>query len=123
MAEYIARQHLGKNFFVQSAGIEFDEESHAALNAIEVMKENGFDITKHSPKGISNVNAHEYDYVIAITPCIAELLLDQYNVENSRLITLDIVDPYGSSITAYRQCYRKIDQDIKIITSKILNKS
>lgn len=102
MAEAIARQILGAAANVESAGIDVCDGASATQDAIAVMAERGLDIRDHRSRGIDTVDATAFDLVVAMTPAIAHSLRS-IGVDPSAIIELDISDPYGKGIDAYRE--------------------
>lgn len=63
VAEGLLRHDAGDRFEVFSAGVE---PSHVRLQAIEVMRELGIDISDHRSKSVDEFAAQEFDYVITV---------------------------------------------------------
>jgi len=65
MAEAFLNQIGGKNFMVESAGLE---PTSLNKNVVEVMNEIGIDISNNVTKGVFNLfkQGKEYDYVITV---------------------------------------------------------
>lgn len=101
MAEAVAQRLLGEGIHVESAGITADEDAPATKDAVLVMNERGLDISAHRSRSLSAVNLLHFDLVIALTPAIAQVLHGQ-GADASKVRMLDIPDPYGRGIDAYR---------------------
>lgn len=63
MAEGLLRHDGGEAFAVESAGLE---PSFVRLEAIEVMRQIGIDITNHRSKSIDEFTDQAFDYVITV---------------------------------------------------------
>lgn len=63
MAEGLLRHIAGDKFVVESAGTA---PSHVRPEAIEVMSENGIDISSHRSKSVDEFTNQEFDYIITV---------------------------------------------------------
>ncbi len=72
------------------------------------MGELNIDISEHRSKDLNDVNLTDYDPIVAMSPRIAQYLTSVRNIPEHRVRVLDIPDPYGKGLTAYRQCLAEL---------------
>lgn len=65
MAHALAEQHFRRRIYVDSVGLHPGDLDGFS---IAVMSELGLDITTHIPKAISDVDPHNFDLVVSLTP-------------------------------------------------------
>lgn len=112
MAEAIAHKLLGEHVRVESAGLETAAGLSATRHAIEVIREMGLELGHHRSIQFETVEFQRFGQVIAMTPRIAELLVE-IGVDPARLVQLDIPDPYGRGIEVYRRTAITIEQRLR----------
>lgn len=112
MAAAMGRHLLGEGVHVESAGISANDGASATKDAIRAMKERGLDIRGHRSRSFSALNVLDFDLLVALTPAIAHAVRDQ-GTDASRLATLDISDPYGKGLDAYRATALAIERDLR----------
>ena len=106
---------------VRSAGIEGGSGFSASVNAVKVMQEQGIDITDHrsspiTPSLILNsdlilaMELYHKDYIESVFPEAKGKvkLVKEFGVHFDN--NMDIQDPIGGSIEAYRYCAYEIKQ-------------
>jgi len=123
MAEGIARKMLKGIANVESAGIAA-WGSRASEEAIEVMKNKfGIDISEHKPKDIKNLSLNNFDYIVTmdsyIDNYIKKYIKKYYHIESNKIISWNIIDPYGSSIYDYEKCANIIKNQINDLLKKL----
>lgn len=112
MAEATARVLLGDGALVESAGIEAAQGMPATDHAVTVMAERGIDITGHRSRPIESVDLSLFDLVVAMTPSVASRLRI-LGVEDARLQAINVEDPYGKGLTAYRAAADDIERALR----------
>ena len=112
MAAAIARHRLGTTLHAESAGISATAGAFATRDAVLAMQERGLDISGHRSRALSALDLGQFDLVVALTPAIA-LHLCAAGVEPSRIATLDIQDPLGKGLPAYRTAAIAIDSALE----------
>lgn len=87
-------------------------------DAISVMKEAGIDISQNKSKGFSELETHEFDYVITMG-CndICPLVPAKLN------LAWEIEDPKGKDMQFFRKIRDKIEAKVKDLIKNILLKS
>lgn len=93
MAEGLARAMFGERVTVQSAG---SEPSQVNPYAIEVMREQGIDLSTHRSKSVASIDAASID--IVITLCAEEVC--PALLGRAQRLHWPIPDPASSSISA-----------------------
>lgn len=111
MAAAIAKQFLGSTVRVESAGTAATSGSAATPDAVEVMKERGLDLESHRSRSVHTVNLGRYDLIVALTPSIADFLRNQAG-GRSDVEVIDVPDPLGQGVTAYREAADAMERQI-----------
>ena len=65
MAEYLAKDLFGTDFYAQSAGVREGDPSGFAINA---MAQRGIDMSHHTPKLLDNLADDYFDLIITLSP-------------------------------------------------------
>ena len=68
MAEGLMKLMFGTSVYVDSCGMELDEEEGPDPFAVAVMDELGFDLSNHRPKTFDLLEDDSFDVVISLTP-------------------------------------------------------
>ena len=138
MAEYLARQLTAADKYTfASAGLAAIEGNVAAEPAVEVMAEQGIDISEHRAQRLAAGLADEADLILTMTYRHKKNILENLSVSEAKVFTLkefankkeatsksdlaklDISDPFGQSLTTYRQCAQEIEAAIKPALSRL----
>ena len=114
MAAAIAQQFLSSTARVESAGTAASGGSAATPDAVEVMRERGLDIESHRSRSVHSVNLGRYDLIVALTPSIANFLRRQAD-GRSDIEVIDVPDPLGQGLTAYRETADAIEREVRRI--------
>jgi len=123
MAEGLAKRMLKGKAYVESAGIAawgYD----ASEEAIIVMKNMfGIDISGHKPKDIKNLSINNFDYIVTmdsyVDNYIKKYIKQYYQIESNKIISWNIIDPYGGSIDDYKKCANTLQTHIQNLLNKI----
>jgi protein-tyrosine-phosphatase len=113
MAAAIARQILGDNVAVSSAGVETYSGMRAARNAIQVMQERGLDISSHRTRDVREFEATNFEQIIALDCNVAEEFLRIAAMNRERLTVLNIADPSGYGLEVYRERASEIEAELR----------
>lgn len=114
---------------VQSAGIFAAVGLPASSEALQVMTEYGVDLGSHRSQVLNPKLLEWADLVLTMTDSHRKHILSQYVVNPNKVHTLgeytgvgriDVVDPFGLGIEAYRQCADQIQLLIESILKRIL---
>ena len=117
MAAGLTKKMLGESVGVESAGIDIGFGMPPS-EAIEVMRGHGVDFGSHHVTHIRNVPLLEFTLVVAMTPSIGQVLVNEYHIGVDRSEVWDIKDPYGKGIEAYRTCAKEILSNLQRFLSK-----
>lgn len=115
MAEGIMKRFHGSRVFVDSAGIH---EGARDPFMVEVMRDIGVDMSRHTPKMLRDLDADSFQLVIALSPQAHDAAAELTRYTHCELRTWDIPDPTlmeGSRavrLTAYRQVRDLLQQKI-----------
>lgn len=110
LAEGLAKSIFGKNAEIQSAGSE--PSGTVQSWAIEVLKEEGIDISKHYSKSIDQLDRHfieKLDYVITL--CAEEIC--PYLVSKAKRLHWPILDPVKTLKADKLGAFRKVRNEIR----------
>jgi protein-tyrosine phosphatase len=109
---------------VSSAGISAGLGGRSAPEAIEVMHEQGLDLSGHQSQPLTDTIVRQADLIFAMTRGHRETIIQHWPEAVSRTHVLrpdgrDICDPIGASVEVYRECARQIDEAIQARLSEI----
>lgn len=116
----------------ESAGVAAVGERPASENAVQAVAEIGLDLTMHSTRFLPAIDLNEYSLFVGLTEEHAEILKSigiptdlvrvlyrAPNVDNKYDLRMDIVDPYGGDLNAYRQCRDDIVGAVKVLMTTL----
>ena len=111
MAEAIAKHRLGRDVFVDSAGITTGTIDPFVT---EVMGEWGIDISRHTPKKLVDVNDSWVDLIITLSPQAHHIALLMESVEAAEVLYWAAADPtvIQGSRAQMVQAYRDVRDGI-----------
>ncbi len=125
MAEGLARKMFGESVQVGSAGMAAYGGESANAHALEVLKEQNIDLSRHFSRRISAELMADADWIIPMTKAQEEALkrLFPKYAEKTRYLgdwgdqQRDVLDPWGSSLNIYRQTAQEIRALLSAIKS------
>jgi|KBSSwiStaDraftv2_1062776.scaffolds.fasta_scaffold88887_3 protein-tyrosine phosphatase len=117
MAAALAQEYLGDAARVESAGTAAHEGAPATSDAVEVMGERGLNIESHRSRPVRSLDLSRYDLVVAVTPSIAEFLRRQGGAR-SPIEVIDIPDPLGQGLVAYRRAADAIEREVRRVCGR-----
>ena len=113
---------LAKGYRILSAGTSALRGSRASSLAIDVMRERGADISRHSAQPLTRELVEEADLIYVMGHNHA-LILREWMPELSRKVQLlhpdGIDDPIGLPIEHYRSCANRIEECIPAVLEEI----
>jgi len=123
MAEGIAKKMLKGKAYVESAGIAAWGSS-ASEDAIRVMKDEfGIDISDHNPTDTTDISIGNFDYIVTmdsyVDTYIKKYIKQYYQIESNKIISWNIIDPYGGSIDDYKKCAETLQNHLKDLVTNI----
>lgn len=108
MAEGLAKEILGDEFHVESAGVHpiyGNLSKEAALVMQDLFK---IDISHHTPKHVEDALARNFNYIIALDSSVYELLKDLHQVSPELMTLWEIEDPYSQPLAVYKRCAKRL---------------
>jgi len=118
MAEGLAQAMFGDAVQVSSAGMEAWEGAEASFYALEVLKEQEIDLSRHRSRKVSVDLLEEADWIIPMTQAQEKVLRNifpQYR-QKTRFLgdwgerKRDVCDPWRGSLEVYRQTAQEISE-------------
>ena len=123
MAEGIFKE-LTKNLTPQpqiaSAGIMAYDGDKVSENAVIACKEYNTDISTHTAKQITKDDALTTDLFVCMTASHSNALINA-GVDESKIYTLNVSDPYGGNLEVYKACCKEIYEKLLILRSNLEN--
>ena len=98
-----------------SAGIAAGDREEANPYAVEVMAEIGIDISRHKTKNVTPKLLSDSDYIIVMTETQREKLSAFDGTLSEKIRVLDVDNPSGRTIEAYRLCRKQIKEHLSEI--------
>lgn len=128
MAEGLARQMLGESVQVGSAGMHAGVGESASIHALEVLKEQNVDLTRHRSRRIRAELMADADWIIPMTKAQEEALkcLFPQFVHKTRYLgawgdqNRDVLDPWSGSLDVYRQTAHEIGELLSALKGKLI---
>jgi protein-tyrosine phosphatase len=121
MAEGYFKKHMGE---ASSAGIRALEGWGASDNAISVMKGQGVDLRGHRAQQVTGSLIADHDLILAMETYQRDELKADHPLHKDRIFTLneyvgindpDIEDPYGGSLSDFRESAERIKKAIDLM--------
>jgi len=98
-----------------SAGIAAGDSEDANPRAVEAMAEIGLDISQHKTKNVTPKLLSDSDYIIVMTEAQREKLSAFDGTLSEKIRVLDVDNPGGHTIEAYRLCRKQIKEHLSEI--------
>lgn len=123
MAEVLLRDKLSKtlgcapdrlNIRVQSAGIAAAPGSPAALQAVQVMHEQGIDLNDHQSQQLHYQLARNADLLFTLSNSHRRAIIGEWPEFEYKTFVIDpdegdVADPFGAPVEVYEACAQQID--------------
>ena len=135
MAEVIFNslaEQKGLDWRAESAGVAAVAERPASQNAIQAVAEIGLDLNQHRTRFLPGIDLNEYALFVALGEEHADILRSigipanlvrvlhrAPNVDDPYDLRMDIIDPYGGDLNAYRQCRDDIVGAVKVLMTTL----
>lgn len=121
LREKLRREGLDREYRVRSAGVWAPENQPASPYARQVMAERGIDISDHRSHDLTPKDVEEADLILTLGRGQAEAISLEFPQHAHKVHLLseladrqyDIPDPYGGSLSEYRQCANDIERLIE----------
>ena len=107
-----------RGVIVASAGVAAVQGCAASPEAIEVMKEQGIDASRHESRPLTDKLVRHADIIFTMTNSHRQNILRRWPEASSRVKTLqadgrDIGDPIGGPVSLYRDCAAQVEQALR----------
>jgi protein-tyrosine-phosphatase len=115
MAEGMAREILGPDVQVASAGTHAHIRDPPAVNAVKILREKfGVDILSHRSRNVDDVHIETFDYVVPMADDIHEYLKENFPSLGKKLLpSWGINDPYGGDRSVYEETAVEIKRHVE----------
>jgi protein-tyrosine phosphatase len=109
---------------VTSAGIAAMMGGRATSEAIDVMKEYGYDLSRHDTQPLTEQLVRNADLILTMTRAHREAIVAQWPgaAERTLLVTADgedVCDPIGGPVERYRRCAAQLETEIRSHIDKL----
>ena len=123
MAEGIAREMLGANVHVESAGTHAHVRDPPATNAVKTIRDKfGVDISSHRSRSVNDVHIENFDYIIPMADDVHDDLKKSFPSLGEKLLpSWGIDDPYGGDLRTYEETAARIQKDVKELSVFLRN--
>lgn len=127
MAAGLARQILGPDPEVFSAGLAAWDGDKASDQAIIVAKERGFDLGVHQARRVDAELLAQMDWIIPMTRSQENILKEKFPQFSGHIRRLgawgkedqDVSDPWGGSVESYRHTARQLERMLQDMKEKM----
>jgi protein-tyrosine phosphatase len=113
-----------RGYVVVSAGLSAAIGAPAAREAIELLAEEGIDLSEHGSQPLTQRLLQQADAVYTMTRQHRHAILSGHPELDSRVQTLapgaDIADPIGGGREVYEQCRKEIERHLRAIVDRIV---
>ena len=128
MAEGLAREMFGNSVQISSAGMEACVGESANTNALQVLKEQNVDLSRHRSRRIRVELMADVDWIIPMTQAQEEALnrLFPHYAHKTRYLGAwgerkrDVLDPWSGSLEVYRQTAHEIRELLSALKSQLI---
>ncbi|MDB5766326.1 MAG: ptp [Collimonas fungivorans] len=110
---------------VRSAGVDAMVGHPADPYLIQIMREQGIDISRHRAQKLAGWMVSEADLILTMDSEQKRYIEQRYPAAKGKVLrngefgNVDIPDPYRQEMSSFRQAYRLISDGIAEITQKI----
>lgn len=126
LEKFLEEAHLSDRVKVDSAGISSFSRAGATANTIEVLKEEGMDVSVHQGKAISLDLLKKFDFIFVMERGHRSAILNMAPEISCRVKLLkqdgDIPDPIGKSVDEYRRLRDVIKDMVANIFLELFNR-
>jgi protein-tyrosine phosphatase len=109
---------------VMSAGIAAAPGCPPSSEAVQVMKEQGLDLTRHEAQPLTDQLVRHADLILTMTQSHLQSIVERWPsaADRTRVVMpnrADVCDPIGQPIGAYRHCAEQIAEGVKHHAEKL----
>lgn len=114
---------------IWSAGLFTQDGLSASAEAIEAMREEGIDISRHRSRLIRDNLIEAADLILTMTVSQRDYLQDRFPHKLVNIFTLgefagdgsgEVIDPYGHGREVYQECMIQLKQLVDMLSYKII---
>ncbi len=114
-----------RGVMVASAGLSAAPGCPSAVEAVQVMREQGLDLSRHEAQPFTEQLARHADYILTMTHSHLRAIVERWPSAAERTAMLladntDVPDPIGLTLNAYRQCAEQITAGVRHHAKRIL---
>ncbi len=111
---------------VMSAGIAAAPGCPPASEAAQVMREYGLDLTRHEAQPLTDQLVRHADLIVTMTQSHLQSVIERWpgTADRATMLlpgALDVADPIGQTVNAYRECAQQINEGIKHHADRLRN--
>lgn len=97
-----------EEFLVHSMGVAAYDGQPASQYAVEAMKEDGIDLTKHRARRITLEDIDNASLIFVMSEAHKQLLSQALPTSAEKIRVMNISDPFGGTLEDYRACREEI---------------
>ena len=121
LAEGLFKKHLADNNIteveVSSAGVSVFPGDEVSINSALVAMQRGVNISLHRARKLNPQHLAETDLFVCMTDSHSSVI-SRY-CDSSKIMTLNVPDPYGRPVEAYEECAKTIEQKFPEILARL----
>jgi len=114
---YLKSKKLGRDWIIESCGLDVDQGVNSPSNALSVAEEFGVDLSSNKSKSLSVTNIDNSDLIVAMEYVHFNTLLAKFPRKKNQIVLLrdfapwpeslacNIDDPYGCGLDEFRACF------------------
>jgi ribose 5-phosphate isomerase B len=122
----------GKDFEVESAGVDAISNLKADKSTVQVCLIHGLDVSSHRSRQVTKEMLDQSDVVLCLAEDHKRLILSAYPKLHSKVFLLkqysrnvsgeelSVTDPIGRPFDHYERCFRTIEEEVKRIASLLI---
>lgn len=130
LLKHLLEDRNKQSYVITSAGTHTLPGMPASAHAIQVMQEQGIDISTHKSAVLDGNISEKADLILALTNGHADFIRDHFPASTGKTFVLseyarktgnptDIADPAGGDLEDYRKTRDQIQEYLKLIVNKM----
>lgn len=118
MAAYLLRDLLQKegmaaDVLIESAGLAAEPGDPISENAALALRERGISAEGHRAKQLTLPLVEQADLIYVMTEAHRQAIIRAVPAADEKIRVLQVPDPYGMDLYAYRECLKKLEDVLK----------
>jgi protein-tyrosine phosphatase len=139
MAEMLLKQALAERlrcsiekleengFFVMSAGISAAAGSPPSIEAVDVLMQQGLDLTQHESRPLTDQLVRHADLILTMTDGHRSAIVEHWPEAANRVELLlpnecDVADPIGRPLEVYEKCAQEIKRGVSLVAERLIDR-